>query len=476
MEVMAHAERLSALDALFLALEDANDPLHVAITILFEAAPLRGSDGRLDVARITAHFARVLQDVPRFRQRVARVPIFGEPVWIDDAAFDLANHVHAITLPDPGTDAQLRDIVARFQATPIDRSRPLWDVLLIDGVEEERVAVVLKVHHAVVDGVAGIGSLAAILRLQPCDTVEAPASWTPRAAPSGPGLIGDELQQRMLRALRAARGLRTPGVVARDAQRLVHDASKGIASAARVLRHPSPRTSINPPHVGPHRAFDWTSFDLATVKRIGHGAGGTLNDAILAMTAGALHRWLVARGDARNDLAMRVMVPVSTHHHRGDIAGNEVSLVLASLPAEEPDPRVRLSRVVAAMRRAKDSQMSQAISWGEQIADWTTPRLLSIAVRIGMLLRPYNLIVTNIPGPPVPFYLLGARLLSAYPLVPLYGNQAIGIALVSYVDRLFVGVNGDLDRVPDIDQFVRALDESFIELRAVTDSHATAWS
>ena len=455
---MAHADRLSALDALFLALEDANDPLHVAMTMIFERAPLCRPDGALDHEALRAHLGASVGALPRMHQRIGRVPLLGHPVWLDDEHFDVTHHVRTIALPPPGNEAALREVVATFHAQPIDRARPLWELLVIDGLEGDRLALTLKVHHAVVDGVAGIGALAHLFG----DAARDP-DVTRRVRGFGPSrerLLVDEISYRLLAPWRA---LRRTGRKSSLRSRAL-DAVRGLAAAGWIVAHPAPRTSINPSHPGTRRVFGWTSFDLERVRAIGHAAGGTLNDAALAIIAMALHQWLQTRGDEVSQLALRVMLPVSLHPP-GEIAGNKVSLLLADLPTDAPDARECLARVVKATRHAKSSHQSQGIAWGEALADWTTPSLLSAMVRASRLLRPYNLIVTNIPGPDVPLSLYGARMIAAYPMVPLYGNQALGIALSGYAGRLFIAVNGDRDTVPDLDAFVTALDEAAVSLR-----------
>ncbi|MEI8255625.1 MAG: WS/DGAT domain-containing protein [Deltaproteobacteria bacterium] len=265
---------------------------------------------------------------------------------------------------------------------------------------------------------------------------------------------------------RAGEYLRTAAGSPGPALTELRDAIVGLASAARDVIVSAPRTSLNPRHTGPRRRYAWATLDLRTVKAIGRAACVTVNDVVLTVVAGALERFFAHRGEGTPSRSVRVAIPVSSHAATNTVLGNDVSIMFASLPMDASDPPRQLRLVADAMAAAKTSRQAFGIAEGERLADWTTPSLLARIVRIAIGMRPYNLIVTNVPGPQIPLYFLDARMLEAFPLVPLYGNQAVGIAVLSYNGTLCVGINADADRVPDVDVLARAHEEAFEALRA----------
>ena len=465
---MSYAESLTALDSVFLAIEDEQNLMHVGLTGVFRLGPLAGPEGGLDMPRVRRYAESILGNLPRqWRQRVTRVPLLRHRVWVDDAHFDLDQHVRYVALPPPGDDEQLRDLVGRLYSEPLSRERPLWENWFIDGLAGDRFAVVMKAHHSMVDGVSGIAVLAAMLRADPDARVPEVQPWTPEPPPTPGALLLAELSRRVRepRALLKTLGERMSGV---DFASLWRDASQGLGSMLGTALHPSTRTSINPRHVGWERRFDWVAFDLDSVRAVKQRANAKLNDVVLALVSGALRRFLLERGDAIEDLDFRAMVPVSTHEADEQTLHNHVSLMLTPLPIAEPSAARRLERIKQTMGRAKTDHQSTAVTLGEQLADLTNAGILGIAIRMLIRMRPFNIIVTNIPGPQFPLYLLGAELLEAVPMVPLYENQGVGIAIVSYNGKLFFGLNADAADVKDLSTLAR-------NLRTEMDELATAF-
>lgn len=462
---MSYAESLTALDSVFLTIEDEQNLMHVGLTGVFQLGPLAAPAGGLDMPRVRRYAASVLSNLPRqWRQRVARVPLLRHRVWVDDTGFDLDRHVRYVTLPPPGDDRQLRDLVGRLYSEPLARDRPLWEDWFIDGLLGDRFAVVMKAHHSMVDGVSGIAVLAAMLRADAGDRIVEPEPWTPEPAPAPGALLLEELRRRakeprqLLRAVQS----RVAGV---ELASLRRDAVSGLRSMLRTSLHPSTRTSINPRHIGWERRFDWVTFDLEAVRAVKQNANAKLNDVVLALVTGALRRFLVERGDSVEGLDFRAMVPVSTHATDEQAVHNRVSLMLTPLPLAERSAARRLELIMHTMAHAKSAHQSTAVTVGEQLADLTSAGLLSVAVRGLIHLRPFNIIVTNIPGPQFPLYLLGAELLEAAPMVPLYANQGVGIAIVSYNGKLFFGFNADAAYVEDLSTLTSALSAELDELR-----------
>lgn len=466
---MSNAESLTALDSVFLAIEDEHNLMHVGLTTVFRLGPLAAPGGGLDIPRVRRYAESTLSGLPRrWRQRVARVPLLRHRVWVDDARFDLDRHVRFVTLPPPGDDRQLRELVGRLYSEPLARDRPLWEDWFIDGLSGDRFACVMKAHHSMVDGVAGIAVVAAMLRADTDDHIGEPRPWTPEPAPSPGALLAAEFSRRAKeprQLLSAVKG-RVEGL---DVKGLPRQALAGLGSVVRTTLHPSAHTSINPRHVGWERRFDWVVFDLEGVRSIKRRAEAKLNDVVLALVTGALRRFLLERGDSIEGMDFRAMVPVSTHASDDEGLHNRVSLMLTPLPIDEPSPARRLARIKETMGRAKTDHQSTAVSVGEQLADMTNAGLLSVAVRMAIRLRPFNIIVTDIPGPQFPLYLLGAELLEAIPMVPLYQNQGVGIAIVSYNGRLFFGLNADAARVEDLSVLARSLRTEFDDLGRALD-------
>jgi diacylglycerol O-acyltransferase / wax synthase len=460
-------ERLSALDASFVAIEDVNTHMHVAAALIFEAGSLRTPDGGLDMERIRAYIGSRLHLVQRYRQRLAYTPFERHPVWIDDNRFNLFYHVRHTSLPRPGSERQLKRLCGRILSQKLDLTKPLWEIWVIEGLSDNRFALVAKVHHCMVDGVSGIDLLTLLLSPSESATIQLTPPWEPRRAPNGIELFAGELRRRadipfaILRTM--SRSLADPGATWESLREKV-DAFAEFFGQAAVS---APEMPINPPHIGPHRRFDWVRLDLNQVKEVKNHLGGTVNDVVLTAVAGAMRRYLAGRGLAPSPLDFRVLIPVNirSQDQKGAL-GNRVAQMVASLPLGEDQPRRIHQRVVETTQAIKHSHQVEATEMIEEFSDWTATAVLTQLVRFAARRRPYNLVVTNVPGPPVPLFLLGARLLHSYPMVPLFSNQALGIALFSYTDGLYFGVDADWDALPDVHDFVEAIERGFQDLHA----------
>lgn len=465
-------ERLSALDQTFLAFETANAPMHVALTGIFEPGSLATDEGGVDIDRIRRHIASRLRFIPRYRQRVITLPLLNDAVWIDDDRFDLGYHVRHASLPRPGGERQLQRRCAEILERALDRRRPLWELWIIEGLEGGRFAMVAKVHHCMVDGIAGIDLLAALLGTEPCERVEPAEPWRPRPAPRERDVLVDEVRRRVRGSVGAARRvgdwLRAP----REAGRA---AGAGASAFLRLLGKlgVAPATPFNQP-IGPHRRIDWFSISIADVKAIRARLGGTLNDIVLTTVAGAVGRFVTKRRSYPSG-EFRTVVPVSVRavDERG-ATGNRVSVWLTTLPITERDPLRRLALVSAATAALKEDQDAMGAELLTQAAEFTTGNVVNLIARLINGARRFNLIVTNVPGPPVPFYLLGARMVEAYPHLPLFENQGLGVALLSYAGTLSWGIGADWNQMPDLADFMAMLEDSFAELRAAAGISAAA--
>ncbi|RIL04745.1 MAG: wax ester/triacylglycerol synthase family O-acyltransferase [Proteobacteria bacterium] len=460
-----HYERLSQQDNSFLVFEGPNCPYHVGAVQIFEAAPLRRPQGGIDIERIEEYVASRLHKIPRYRQRLARTPIERHPIWVDDTRFQLRYHVRHTRLPRPGDERLLKRTAGRIVSQHLDRGKPLWEMWVVEGLEGDRLAIVTKLHHCMVDGVAGVDLLNVLLTSAPVEKIEPPHAWMPRPAPSAAQLARDEAARALEAPLGAAGALWR---LARDEDRAREELASRLGAIGRTLAGGASATptSINQP-VGPYRRIDWIETDLAHMRRVAKKLGGTVNDVVLATTAGAVRRFLKRfRQEDVRGIDFRVMAPVSMREAGERRLGNRVSAWILPLPVGERDPLERYELVRETTRQLKRTHAALAADTVLQLSEWTGTTLLSLGARLMETSVPFNLCVTNVPGPREPLYLLGARMLAAHPLIPLMGNLSTGIALMSYCDTLSWGLVGDWDLVPDLHDFTVSVERSYRRLAA----------
>lgn len=466
---MTWFERLSALDAMFLYVEDRTAHMHVGAVMVFDGpAPSREA--------LAARVGSRLALAPRWRQRLAEVPLgAGRPVWVDDARFDLARHLHRAALPAPGGEAELDALAARLFGERLDRDRPLWELWLVEGLRDGRFALLSKTHHCTIDGVAG-ADLTGALCDDPGGEHDAQASpaarpWTPRPAPAAGALLAASLADPLVRPLRALWGaLAGPGP---ERAELLELAAGARPLLALTGLHRASASPVNRP-IGARRAWATASLDLGEVKAVRARLGCTVNDVVLALVAGALRAALLARGAAgAASVELRALVPVSLRAPDGrGAAGNRVSAVLCPLPVGEPDPARRVERVAGAMRQAKASGQALGARLWVTLGELTPAPLLAGIAR-WQAARPYmNLVVTNVPGPQRPLFLLERRMRAWYPLVPLSRRQTLGVAVQSYDGRLGFGLLGDAEAAGDVAALARAVPPALAELGALAGRSA----
>lgn len=460
---VAHGDRLSGLDASFLHLERDCAHMHVAACAVFRgSAPthdelLEAIEGRLHL-------------VPRYRQRLTFVPFGqGRPVWVDDPHFQLAYHVRHTALPQPGGEESLMRLTGRVFSQALDRGKPLWEIWLVEGLSDERFALLSKTHHALVDGISGVDIMNVLFDASPDPLPVAPPDqeWVPAPPPSDAQLLADALLERatvpaeMLRGIRAL--LRGPRTVAARAG----EALAGVGALAWLGLRPAPPSPFNVP-VGPHRRFRWVHGDLDRFKAVKNALGGTVNDVVLAVVAGALGRYMRLHGDATDGLVLRAMVPVSVRAdaERGAL-GNRVAAMWAPLPVGIVDPVARLQRISHDMREIKESGQAVGAQVLTGLSGFAPTTIVSQAARLQARQRLFNLVVTNVPGPQFPLYMLGRELEAIYPMVPLAKNTALGIAIMSYHGQLNFGLSADYDALTDLETLAE-------ELRAEIESMASA--
>ena len=458
-------ERLTFLDNSFLILEGPNSPMHVAGTAVFEAGPLRTAGGGADIDRIRAYVSARLDLIRRYRQRLAYIPLEGNPVWVDDHHFNIHYHVRHAALPKPGDERQLKRLAGRVMSQHLDRSKPLWEIWIVEGLASgEHFAMISKVHHCMVDGLSSVDLLNVLLTVQPCEDFEPAPTWIPRPAPTTSELALDA-------AWRYAHApLDFVGNIPQALQ-AVRDPRSDVRARLRALRDTLwtgirrvSDTPLNQP-IGPHRRFDWLAIPLTDVKGVKNRLGGTVNDVVLATVAGAVRRFLERRHVKVDGLDFRVMAPVSvrTEEERGTL-GNRVSAWMVPMPLAERDPRQRLEKIRETTIALKTSKQALGAEVLTRVGEWTPSTLLSLGARMATRALPFNLVVTNVPGPQVPLYMLGAKMLDNYGFIPLVDYLCLGIVLFSYAGKLCWGFTGEWDLLPDLHEFVRDIEAAFREL------------
>ncbi len=456
----AHLDRLSAVDAAFLHQEGESNHMHIG-----GVARFRGAAPTLDA--FLAHIDGRLHLVPRYRQRIVEPPgNFGRQRWIDDASFNLAYHVRHSALPAPGGDQQLRTLAARIFSQRLDRTKPLWELWVVEGLEDGGWALISKTHHAVVDGVSGVDLMTMLFDLGPEPRVETPPEpWTPRPEPSPAELAAIAAQsvaERVLSVpLGAAQALTDPqGALAR-----ARETAGGLLDVARVSAAPPSPLNVR---IGPHRRIAHVHAPLANLKRVKDHFGGTVNDVVLAVVAGALRRWLITRGEAVEGLEYKACVPVSIRatEEQGAL-GNRITQLIAPLPVGLDDPVERYAAVRTAMAGIKDSKQALGAEVISGMQDFAPPTILAQASRLNFASRFYNVLVTNIPGPQFPLYVLGSELAGMFPVAFLGGERALAIAIMSYNGSLDFGLIGDYDAMPDLELVELGIAEALAEYVAL---------
>jgi diacylglycerol O-acyltransferase / wax synthase len=455
-------QQLTGLDASFLALETANTTGHVGGICVLDAST---APRPVNLARLTEVLGDRLPLVPVLRRKLLNVP-FGldQPYWVDDTNFDIEYHIREIALPRPGSEAQLTEQVARLHARPLDRSRPLWEIYLITGLARKRVAVYTKIHHAAIDGASGAELLTILLDLSPDGRDLPPARpfrpESPPALPALAALAATRMAWRPVQTVRVANELiRMLPSLAPTVSGLVGGVlglGRGDGGVIPSTPGRAPGTPFNKP-ITAHRRLALRSVDLGTVKMVKNAFGVSVNDVVMAMSAGALRRWLTDH-QALPDSPLIAMIPVSVRDQASKAAmGNKVSAMLAALPTHIADPAERLREVHAATQVAKAQQAAIPQGLIDQISDFSPPALTARAARVvfatGLLHRlpPFNVCISNVPGPNVPVYLCGARLLAHYPVSVITEGQGLNITLVGYLGQLHFGLVACRELVPDIE-------------------------
>jgi diacylglycerol O-acyltransferase / wax synthase len=464
-----HLDRLTAVDASFLTNESSSSHMHVGAILIFEGPPPLYVD-------LVEHVRGRLSQVPRFRQRIVVPPLeAGRPLWADDVNFNLTYHIRHTGLPEPGGEDELKQLAARVFSQQLDRSKPLWELWLVQGLERDRFAILTKTHHAMVDGVSGVDIGTVLFDLEP---VPRPAEhvddWKPQPQPSTSTLVSraatDAASAPVKLAERALEAVRSPEATARR----IAEGLEGIGEFVGALADPAPDVPLNQP-IGPHRRFVWARSELATFKRIKDSLGGTVNDVVLAVVTGALREWLHGRGVRTEGLELRALVPVSirAEDERGNL-GNKIAVMRGPLPVYVEDPVRRLRIVSEQMEGLKRSKQALGAEVISRFNDFAPPTLLAQASRVNFSTRLFNLIVTNVPGPQLPLYVLGREMEEIFPVAFLPQNHVLAVAIMSYNGRIGFGLLADYDSVEDADSIADGIAASLAELEEAAAAAAPA--
>ena len=450
-------QRMSPLDASFLHLEDDHSSMHIGSTAIFEGPAPTEDEFR-------AMVASKLPLVPRYRQKVRFVPLeLGRPMWEDDPHFNICYHVRHTALPSPGGQAQLRNLIGRVMSQMLDRTKPLWEMWVVEGLEDGHWALISKTHHAMVDGVSGTDLLAVMLDSSPDPVRPAEPQWEPEAPVSNARLIANALGERAVSPYEMLRGARRIARAPRQFATEVVETAKGMSSMIGVAV-PTAATSLNGA-IGPHRRYSWARGSVSEVKSIRASLGGTLNDVVLAAISQGFRELLQSRGEQVD--TVRSLVPVSVRRpgEKGTY-NNRVSAMFAELPVGIEDPVERLRAVTSQLARLKDSKQAVAGDVLTGLAGFAPPVLLAVGTRVAFRApqRNINTVTTNVPGPRVQLYAACRKMLEAFPFVPLAGRVRIGIAIFSYLDTLNFGLTGDYDTTEDLDVLANGIEAGMADL------------
>ncbi len=460
-----HMDRLTSFDTSFLANEKDNGHMAIGAVLMCEGSPPSEDD-------FLAHIRSRVHLLPRLRQRLLYPPLgLGTPFWVDHPDFDIHQHLRRVALPGPGSEAQFHDLVGQLLAPPLDRAKPLWELILVEGFEDDRFAIVYKTHHAMADGISAVDIGMLLFDTEPNrEPARDETPWSPSRSPSRAALVAHAGSGIAATLARLGRWLRRALREPRRAGKRAADGLIGIWEVSWNLVRRAPRVPFNT-EIGTRRSFSWATFDLADFKRVKNALGGTVNDVSLTVTAGALRRWLLERNVPLDGLELKALVPVSirTENEHGEL-GNKLTAMRGPLPVGVVEPVERLRTVSVAMDALKASKQplgAEAI-WGfnDWFRDFAPPILLGPTAAINFSTRLFNLLVTNFPGPQIPFYLLGREVTAVYPVGFLAKNHALAIAILSYNGKVGFGLLADPDSVPDAERIAGHLEASVEELRA----------
>jgi diacylglycerol O-acyltransferase / wax synthase len=456
-----HLDRLTAVDASFLHQEGADSHMHIGAVTIFEGPPP-------PFTAVAEHIRSRLHLVPRYRQKLAHPPFeSGRPLWIDDHSFNIEYHVRHSALPAPGTEQQLYRLAARIASQQLDRSKPLWECWFVEGLEDDRFALIFKTHHALVDGVSGVDLATVLFDLAPTpQPLPEPEPWQPRPEPTNAELLAAGAAGFVKTAVNVTERTLAAGTNPAAAVDALRDVAEGIGEMVWAILNPAPETPLNV-EIGPHRRYAVVRNRLDDFRYVKGVFGGTVNDVVLTVVAGALARWLRSRGVRTEGLELRALVPVSIRpRDQRHALGNQIVLMRGPLPVYIRDPVARLRFVKQQMDGLKESKQALGARVIADVQQMAPPTILAQASRLQFSTRLFNLIVTNVPGPQFPIYMLGREMQSFFPVAFLPKGHGLAIAIMSYNGAIDFGLLGDYDALPDIDTIADGIEDGLAQLKA----------
>jgi len=455
-----HLDRLTAVDASFLHQEDADSHMHIGAVTIFEGPPP-------PFTAVAEHIRSRLHLVPRYRQKLAYPPFeSGRPLWIDDHSFNIEYHVRHSALPAPGTEQQLYRLAARIASQQLDRSKPLWECWFVEGLEDDRFALIFKTHHALVDGVSGVDLATVLFDLSPTPQPPEPQPWEPQPEPTNAELLAAGAAGFVKTAVNVAERAIAAGTNPAAAIDAARDIAEGMGEMVWAILNPAPETPLNV-EIGPHRRYAVVRNRLDDFRYVKGVFGGTVNDVVLTVVSGAIARWLRSRGVRTEGLELRALVPVSIRpRDQGRALGNQIVLMRGPLPVYIRDPVARLRFVKQQMDGLKESKQALGARVIADVQQMAPPTILAQASRLQFSTRLFNLIVTNVPGPQFPIYMLGRQMQTFFPIAFLPGGHALAIAIMSYNGAIDFGLLGDYDALPDIDTIADGIEDGLAQLKA----------
>ena len=465
-----HLDRLTPVDASFLHQEGQSSHMHIGGLTLVEGPPP-------NMEEFLEQIRRRLHLVPRYRHKLAYTAIdSGRPVWVDDPSFNLEYHVRHTALPAPGTWEQLQELTARIFSQQLDRSKPLWEMWLIEGLEDDRFALITKTHHSLIDGIAGVDLATVLFDISP-NPPQIPNSgraWKPHQEPGTAQLIAAGVTGAARAGVALVEGALDAISHPERAMARAREVAEGLGEILWAGLNPAPDTPLNVP-IGPHRRFVAVTAGLEDFKTVKNAFGGTVNDVVLAVVAGALRDFLIARGRRTEGVEMRALVPVSVRtEDDAGTAGNRIVVMRGPLPVYIADPLNRLRFVSHAMDGLKESKQALGAEVISGAQNFAPPTILAQASRLNFSTRLFNLIVTNVPGPQFPLYVLGREMVTAIPVAFLPENHALAIAIMSYNGQMNFGLLGDFDALHDIDRIGEDIREELAALVAMAREQVAA--
>ena len=469
MSAAALSHRMSAQDAWFLYFERPEAPLHIGSVGIFE--------GQIPFDKLVASMEARMHLIPRYRQRPLAPPFYaGHPTWEDDPNFRLERHLRLVTLEPPGSDEQLRELISSdLWTSMLPRDRPLWDITVINGLSGDRTAFLSRVHHCLVDGVSGIELLMAVLDMTPDATPPEPPKepWKPRPSPNLPQAWTEAVIEQWGYGIRALTEAQQNLLDPRAQFRAITDFTRAIETALPAAFRRPALTNWNK-HVTANRRAAWTEMSFQEVRGIRSRLGGTVNDVMLTILGGALGRYLQEHGIVTRDQRVRFMIPVNVRSESEHGAlGNRVSMMLPEIPLGPMTAAERLKAVRDEIETLKSSEQAGAFESLRRLSDYLPAGFHAMAGMAGVPSGQVNLVCTNVPGPLIPLYSVGHRMIAHYPLVPLAGDLGIGVGITSFDKGLYLGVMSDPTIVDDVERIRDLIDDEFKALRYTADVPAT---